>query len=88
MGMKKRIPVLSAMIVFCFFALIFNVHGEERKMLGLNVDLDRSYGRCLVRWDEPEGYEGKLDYRVTLLAVSEDGTESPGLSERCEGTAF
>ena len=88
MGIKKRIPVLSAMIVFCFFALIFNVHGEERKMLGLNVVIDLSYGRCLVRWDEPAGYEGKLDYRVTLLAVSEDGTESPGLSERCEGTAF
>ena len=48
MGIKKRIPVLSAMIVFCFFALIFNVHGEERKMLGLNVVIDLSYGRCLV----------------------------------------
>ena len=58
MRIIKRIPVLSVMLAFCVFVLIFNVHGENREMVDLNVELDRSYGRCRVRWEEPAGYEG------------------------------
>ena len=42
MRIIKRIPVLSVMLAFCVFVLIFNVHGENREMVDLNVELDRS----------------------------------------------
>ncbi len=88
MRIIKRIPVLSVMLAFCVFVLIFNVHGENREMVDLNVELDRSYGRCRVRWEEPAGYEGRLDYRVILLAVSEDGSESPKTVEHSASPFF